>query len=270
MSQELRRTFTEDADLYHRARPGYPADLFTDLAELTGLAASTGLAPGGGRVLEIGPGTGQATVELARLATAVTAVDLGSELVELLRHRLVEERLDHRVRVEVATFEEWPLPPEPFDVVAAFTAWHWLDPGIRSAKAAAALSPGGSLVTVTTSHVRGGSERFFDAAQDCYLRWDPATDPGIRLLDADFIAPDRDEADTSPDFRPAVRRRYRQDLTYSTAAYLELLNTYSGHRALAAARRAGLLACLAELIDRLHGGTITKSYLYELRVAVRK
>jgi SAM-dependent methyltransferase len=293
MAQELRRTFTEDADLYQRARPGYPPELFTDLAELTGIGPDTGSrigpetgsrggpragsrvrpetgSPGGrrGRVLEIGPGTGQATLELARLAAEVTAIELGRELAAVLRRRLAG--LDGRVRVEVGAFEEWPLPPEPFDVVASFTAWHWVDPGVRSAKAAAALSAGGALATVTTSHVRGGSVDFFDAAQECYLRWDPATEPGIQLLDADLIPPATDEADTSPDFHPAIRRRYVQELTYSTAAYLDVLNTYSGHRALPADRRAGLLADLGNLIDHQHGGSITKAYLYELRVAVRK
>jgi len=54
----LRSTFDEAAELYHRARPGYPAALFDDLAELTSIRP-------GSRVLEIGPGTGQATLPLA-------------------------------------------------------------------------------------------------------------------------------------------------------------------------------------------------------------
>lgn len=45
---ELRRIFDEDAARYDRARPGYPAELFSRI-------------PRGSRVLEIGCGTGQAT-----------------------------------------------------------------------------------------------------------------------------------------------------------------------------------------------------------------
>jgi|tagenome__1003787_1003787.scaffolds.fasta_scaffold20711863_2 SAM-dependent methyltransferase len=272
MSPDLRWTFTEDAELYQRARPGYPPELFAELSDLTGLTRLTGSLgiSSGGRVLEIGPGTGQATVELARLATEVVAVELGPELAGVLRRRLAQAHLDDRVQVEVAAFEDWPLPGQSFDVVASFTAWHWLDPGIRTARAAAALAPGGSLATVTTFHARGGSVAFFDAAQDCYLRWDPATEPGMRLAEADSIPPARDEVDDSADFHPAIRRRFRQDVTYSTAAYLDVLQTYSGHRALPSDARTGLLTDLADLIDRRHGGSITKTYLYELRVAVRK
>ena len=261
MPQDLRRTFNEDADLYARVRPGYPAELFADLADLTGIGPRS-------RVLEIGPGTGQATFELADLGAEITAIELGPELAAVLRRRL--ERPGQRpMQIEVGAYEAWPIPLVPFDVVASFTAWHWLDPAVRSAKAAAALRPGGSLVTVTTSHVRGGTTEFFDEAQDCYLRWDPATEPGIQLLEADSIPPTRDEADDTAAFQPATRRRYRQDLTYSTTAYLDLLTSYSGHRALPAERLAGLLTDLGNLMDQRYGGTVTKSYLYELRVARR-
>jgi hypothetical protein len=46
-----------------------------------------------------------------------------------------------------------------------------------------------------------------------------------------------------------------------------VLRTYSGHRAMPPAALAGLLACLAELIDTGYGGRIAKRYLTELRVA---
>src|SRR4029079_16021192 len=59
MDRPLRAIFDEDAERYDRARPGYPAELFADLAALTGLRP-------GDRVLEVGPGTGQATVPLAK------------------------------------------------------------------------------------------------------------------------------------------------------------------------------------------------------------
>ncbi len=71
-------------------------------------------------------------------------------------------------------------------------------------------------------------------------------------------------------FRPAVRRRYKQEVAYPTSSYLDLLGTYSGHRALRAERRRGLFTCIAELIDRKYSGTIMKRYLHELRVAAKQ
>jgi hypothetical protein len=62
-------------------------------------------------------------------------------------------------------------------------------------------------------------------------------------------------------------RRYEWELPYTTAGYLQVLLTYSGHRALDPAAKAGLLDCIANLIDGGYGGRITKRYLTELRVA---
>ncbi len=54
---------------------------------------------------------------------------------------------------------------------------------------------------------------------------------------ADAVPPAVDEIDDSELFSPAVRRRYHQEVVYSSRAYRELLGTYSGHRALAPAPR---------------------------------
>lgn len=255
----LRGIFDEDAELYDRARPGYPVDLIRELAQFARVGQ-------GARVIEIGPGTGQATVALAALGASVTAVELGAALAGVLRRKLAAAS----VQVVVSAFEDWPLPDEPVDALLAFTAWHWLHPAVRTAKAAAALRPGGTLATVTTVHVAGGTDDFFVRVQDCYERWDPATPPGLRLLAADDIPPAVDEVDQSELFEPAIRRRFQQDIAYSTRGYLDLLATYSGHQALAPDRRAGLFACVGDLIDRGYDGMIMKRYLYELRLAQRR
>lgn len=260
MADDSRRAiFDQDAALYARARPGYPAELFADLGELTDIGP-------GARVLEIGPGTGQATAVLAADGARVTAVELGAALAGVLRRELTSTS----VEVVVAPFESWQLPSEPFDTVAAFTAWHWLDPAVRTAKAAAALRAGGALATVTTFHVLGGSTEFFADVQDCYERWDAATTPGLRLAAAGEVPAAVDEVDESELFGPAVRRRYTHDAAYSTASYLDVLGTYSGHRALPAQQRRVLLGCVGELIDHAYAGQISKRYLYELRVAGRR
>ncbi|MGH3885153.1 MAG: hypothetical protein ACRDSZ_01060 [Pseudonocardiaceae bacterium] len=107
------------------------------------------------------------------------------------------------------------------------------------------------------------------SVQDCYQRWDPATPPDLRLPPADAVAAAVDEVDDSELFWPAVHRRYQQDVRYTTSSYLQLLGTYSGHRALTEKRRHGLFACIAQLIDHKYGGTIVKRYLHELRIAQR-
>ena len=171
--------------------------------------------------------------------------------------------------LEVVTrgFEEWTLPQRPFDVVGAFTSWHWLEPRVRTDKAARALRPGGWLATVTTTHVVDEPDGFFDEMQSCYRRWTPfdARRPP-RSSDVREVA---DEVDDSPWFEPAERETFTQDLVYSADAYIDVLGTYSDHLALPAADRERLFTCLSALIDDRYDGSITKRYLYRLRLARR-
>jgi SAM-dependent methyltransferase len=256
--ERLRASFDKAAELYDRARPRYPAALFEDLADLTGIGP-------GSRVLEIGPGTGQATLPLAERGCRVVAVELGPDLAAVARRNLARFPT---VEVVTAAFEDWPLPSEPFDLVLAATAFHWIDPAVRVAKAADVLRPGGALATVTTHHVAGGDESFFAEVQDCYIRWDPETPPdGTPPRAAADIPSSSEELDRSGRFGPATFRRYEWELPYTTAGYIEVLLAYSGHRALHPTAKAGLLDRVARLIDHGYGGRITKRYLTELRVA---
>ena len=72
----LRRGFDDDAHAYDRTRPICPTELFDDVFALTDLAP-------GKRVLEIGAGTGQASLALAQRGLAITALELGPGLAEL-------------------------------------------------------------------------------------------------------------------------------------------------------------------------------------------
>ena len=253
----LRMTFGEDAELYDRCRPGYPDSMFTDLSTLAGIDS-------GSRVLEIGCGTGQATVPLARFGCAITAVELSENLAAIAQRNLAEFENTH---VAVAAFERWPLPDAPFDAVLSATAFHWIAPELRVAKAADALRIGGALAVVSTHHVAGGTHAFFEDAQRCYERFDPATEPGgVRLRAGVDVPYDATEFDASDRFGPVEFRRYEWEETYTSDAYLDLVCTYSGHRALPAASRARLLDCLADLIDRRYDGRITKRHLTQLTI----
>ncbi|MET7687647.1 class I SAM-dependent methyltransferase [Streptomyces sp. NPDC005483] len=255
----LRDTFNEAAELYDRARPSYPPALVGELARVACLGPES-------RVLEIGPGTGQLTHALAGFGCHITAVELGDAMASVARRRLAGFP---RVDVRHAEFERWPLPAAPFDLVACATAFHWIDPAVRVEKAADALRVGGRLAVVVTHHVAGGTTDFFARAQDCYERWDPATPPGLRLRPSSEIPSDLEEFRNCPRLGDVTVTRFEQDIPHTADQYIDVLLTYSGHRALDSTRREGLLACVRDLIESGHGGRVTKRYLHELIIATR-
>ncbi len=251
----LRESFGEDADRYDRARPGYPPGLFDALGEYAELAPDA-------RILEIGCGTGQATVAIARRGWAVDAIELSPDLAAVARRKVA----GLGVPVTVGSFDEAELPQAAFDAVVAFTSFHWLDPATRVTRAAAALRHGGVLATVGTIHVQGDDD-FFARAQECYRRWDPDTPEGYRLPRPDELRRDAAEIDAGGMFAPAVFREFPVDVTYTAEQYVDLLLTYSPILAMPPPAREGLLRCLAEVIGDTR---ITKSYVFQHRMARRR
>ena len=131
----------------------------------------------------------------------------------------------------------------------------------------AALAPGGRLATVTTAHVRGGTVEFFAQAQECYLRWDPATDPDELLRSpAECRRPPTRSTPIRGSPRPSAGVTSATSPTPPTTTW-PCCGPTPGHRALSPERRDGLLSCLRALIEGQYGGMITKTYLHELRVA---
>ena len=106
---EQRFTFDKIASLYDAARPDYSEALFGDIAGMADLAPDDA-------ILEIGCGTGRATQGLARLGGPILALDPGPALLEVARARLADFA---NVRFAEATFEDWPLAPAAFKLVAA-------------------------------------------------------------------------------------------------------------------------------------------------------
>lgn len=130
--------FETHAEVYERARPPYPAPLWSRLREL-------GLVHAGIRVLELGAGTGQATGPFVDAGACVLAVEPGAALAERLHRRWPQ------VEVVVDSAECVPLPSGAFDLAVAATAVHWFDLQVVLPKLHAALVPGGHFAVWRTA-----------------------------------------------------------------------------------------------------------------------
>lgn len=261
--ERLRVTFNEAARLYDRARPGYPEALFDDVVSLSGI-------PPGGRILEIGCGTGQATLPLARRGYRILCVELGESLAAVARQNLAGYP---QVEVRTGAFEEWPVEEGAFDLAVAATAFHWIDPAVAYAKAAQALRPGGAIALFWNLHVQCDPDQgFFEAVQEVYRREAPSLirGDGLPLPPDEVSEPAKGEIENTGLFGEVTVRRYLWSLTYSAAGYAGVLNTYSNHRDLESVARERLLRGIADLIDTAFDGRIRKDYLTLLYIARRR
>jgi SAM-dependent methyltransferase len=250
---KLRETFEEAPELYDRARPSYPEELFDDLVALARLAP-------GARILELGPGTGKATLPLAERAFEIVGVELGEGLATVARRNL---SAFPNVEIVTERFETWETDAR-FDAVVAFTAFHWIDPDVKYAKSARLLHDGGSLAVVTTKHVEG-SDPFWAEVQEDYDTVVPS-DENAPPPPPDEVPDLSEEIEASGCFSNVAARRYLWDAPYTPDEYLAVLDTYSGHRSLPEEQRGRLY----ERIRRRVGDRIVrKTYLFVLNVAAR-
>jgi len=127
--EEGRRLFGADVAGYERGRPGHPPRVYELLVERCGLAP-------GAHVLEVGPGTGQATRRLLDLGADVVAVEPDDRLAAHIRSF-------GPVKVLNEPLEDVALPRESFDLAVAASSFHWIDEEAGLGKLAAALRPGG-------------------------------------------------------------------------------------------------------------------------------
>jgi SAM-dependent methyltransferase len=121
------RSFGREASTYHAGRPGYP------------LEAVSWATPRGGRVVDLGAGTGKLSEALLALGRTLVAVEPDPLMRERLRQTVVG------VPAVTGSAEAIPLADSSVDGVVAGQAAHWFDMRRAGPEMARVIRPGGSL-----------------------------------------------------------------------------------------------------------------------------
>lgn len=122
---------------YEEIRPSYPEQLIEDIILRTGLINSDNL-------LELGAGTGKATVQFAEKGFRVHAIEIGEDMADILRKKC---SVYEKVSIDVIAFEEWQNnSSDIYDMIYCAQAFHWLEPSIKYEKCHSMLKEEGYLV----------------------------------------------------------------------------------------------------------------------------
>jgi SAM-dependent methyltransferase len=247
--REQRTVFGEVAELYEEARPSYPDEVFDRIIEYGELRPSD-------RVLEIGAGTGKATEKWLARGFDVLALEPSPGMADMLRPK--------GARIEQTTFEAWPGDANPFRLVTAAQAWHWVSGADRYERAARVLEPGGTIALFWNKprDFVGALRRDLDVAYAAHAGESEGSAPRWKL-DAMF-----DELAGSSVFRDAQKCEVTWMQTYTTEAYMRLHQTHSDHRILPEPQRTQLHEAIRDVIDA-HGGNLEIVYDTELSLARR-
>lgn len=229
-------TFGAVAAAYETYRLGYPDELLAAIVDYPGSRPAT--------ALEIGAGTGKATVALAGLGLQVIAVEPDPQMRAVLTE--LTATFDE-VRVEGGTFESYQLR-EPVDLLVAATSWHWTDPKTRWARAFRSLRAGGTIAILGNgSKISDPSlDEQYKVLLDTYAReehngpWTTHPNDGLTWQSAELL--------TRPDFTDLVERRITEVRSVSRENVLGHAATTSTYLLLAPSARSSLLDRVAALL----------------------
>ncbi len=241
------RSFDTVAELYEAYRPSYPVPLVEQILLTTGI-------PKDGHILEIGSGTGKATMLFAQRGYPILCIEPGEHLARIARRKLTAFS---KVKFRTTTFEDWEADGKLFDLVISAQAFHWVAQETRYWKTADVLKPGGYLA-IFYNHYLPLEDSIRQKLNQIYEEYAPelAADKPNPHKDSQYWINELSENDY---FDLMEVKRFPWSETYGTQDYLGLLNTYSDHLRLPEDRRQQLFARIKEVLEQA-GGRIQKPY----------
>lgn len=235
--------FGRDAGTYDSSRPAYPAAAVDHVRGLVDAKVA----------LEVGAGTGKATVDIARPDLSLTCVEPSPQMAEILSSKRLPG-----VDVVVSTYEEWDGEADSLDLIIAAQAWHWVDHETAYKRALGYLRPGGVLALMwNIPHDR------YTTFEAVYLQHAPGL-----LAERDRRIQKRDSVTWGDDmsaagFAEVGRFTHRWTDTLAPDGVRALYSTYSDHMMLPDGQRERLLGALGEAVEQ-RGGTVTFDYRTEV------
>jgi phosphatidylethanolamine/phosphatidyl-N-methylethanolamine N-methyltransferase len=113
----------------------------------------------GGRILEVGVGTG-ISLPYYSARSRVVGIDISEPMLKVARRRVIDEGLEHVELLELMDAENLEFPESSFDVVVAQYVVNTVPhPEIALDEFLRVLKPGGELVIVNRVGATGGSRK---------------------------------------------------------------------------------------------------------------
>ena len=258
--KDLGGTFDTAVSLYEKMRPGYVADIYKAIFDYVDIGESS-------RVVEVGSGSGQATLPVLQTGCSLTAVEYGENFSGLLRDKF---RDHEKFRVVTGKFEDVPLENDTYDLVFSATAFHWVPEDIGYPKVYSILKEGGAFARFANRPQISADDpellREIDEIYDGHYNKYYGVRSGTRKWFTEESARAIADIPAKYGFTDIRYHLFRRDRTFTAGEYVQLLGTYSDHIAIEESERKIFFAKIEDAIER-HGGTITINDTLDLELA---
>lgn len=159
---EFRKVFDTIPEQFDRYRSRYCPELFSELI------AYAGIGPGKS-VLELGPGTGQATEPVLASGCDYHAIELGEHLFAKMKQKYGDYPNFSIVNDDFITHD---FGSERFDMIYSAATIQWIPEDIAFSKTFSLLKPGGTLaMMLKRSDYRTPNEALYQEIQKVYTEY---------------------------------------------------------------------------------------------------
>lgn len=159
---EFRKIFDTIPEQFDRYRARYCEELFSELIAYSG----TGL---GKDVLELGPGTGQATEPILRTGCNYNAIELGEHLYGMMCEKYGQYQNFSIVNDDFITHD---FGEQRFDMIYSAATIQWIPENIAFSKTFKLLKPGGTLaMMLMRSEYKSSNEKLYDEIEKVYSEY---------------------------------------------------------------------------------------------------
>lgn len=235
---DFRKVFDSIPEEFDKWRTCYCDEVFADLIEYAKLDTDK-------EVLEIGPGTGQATEPILKTGCSYLAIELGENLAEFTKNKFKSYDNFHIVN---ADFETYEFGKNQFDLVYSAATIQWIPEEIGFPKVHKLLKDKGTFaMMLTRTEYRSSNEALYLKIQEVYDKYfHPETIYNCSL------AYNNVENHGFIDFEC---RNYYKKREYNADDYVSLISTHADHIKLQEPYRTdfyeGIRAAIRESGDKI-------------------
>ena len=252
---EFERTFDNAAADYEISRPIYMKELYNDIFKYKQIDQ-------GSNVLEIGIGTGKATLPILEKGCNLIALEPGEQLAEIANEKF---RKYDNFLMHYQTLQNFTYPNNSFDLIYSATAFHWIPEEYGYKRVYGLLKDGGVFARFAYHAGQDKGRKELSAEiQEFYKKY----------MNFKGEAKEYSEDDAQKSARIAEKygfadtryNLYHMTKDFTADEYMGLLNTYPDHVEIEKNNREKLFNGIHNAIDK-NGGVITVYYTMDLELA---
>lgn len=251
----LEWTFNTVAEEYDKWSPEYVSELYEDLFDYQPLTLNS-------EALEVGIGTGQATLPILRTGCKLTAVELGDQLAELTRRKFKDYV---NLAVVTSSFQDFDDREDHYDLIYSASAFHWIPEEIGYPKVYQMLKSKGTFARFAKhGNYRLGNQDMYEKIQEIYAQYMPYSVATPPFSEADAMK--RSKISLRYGFIDQKVKLYTRKRSYTAQEYVSLIATQSDHIVLKESLKNQFYSAIKQVIED-KGGRIELIDTIDLELA---